>query len=159
VFTWTGRWLVCPSCGHILSSNFVIKVCHSLDLWCFQNNCELEKQQQCGLMTSVSFRLELWKEVWVPDLEFCLCWFKITWWTYCQITFQFNSKHFFCYYKTCRFHVYWCLGAARGQVWGWKMRKCPFSWHWNVIIFASCFLLQKHIALKIKTISSYRNLI
>ena len=30
-------------CEQILSSNFVIKVWHSLDLWCFQDNWELRK--------------------------------------------------------------------------------------------------------------------
>ena len=31
-------------CGQILSSNFDIKVWHSLDLWCFQDNWELKNK-------------------------------------------------------------------------------------------------------------------
>ena len=50
VLTWTGRWRGGP-CLQILSWNFVIKVCHSLNVWCFQDNWEFRKKL-CLIMTS-----------------------------------------------------------------------------------------------------------
>jgi hypothetical protein len=69
----------------IFSSNFVFKVRHSLDLWCFQDIWELGKQGK--IMMSVIFRLELKKEASVPDLEFWVGW---PWKTY----FPSRSKSF-----------------------------------------------------------------